>query len=180
MKTDFETLSQRLGVLDKERRNIILKLKNTPNYALQHLKQVLGGFMSDNSTKWYSRTNEKNEMSYFKLVSFEIIPTTTTVKKGYIKTKISAPIDIKNNSVLTKIKLNWEFYNYGSVIKDVKIEEINISIFNDIEPQILNGRKPVVKFNEKKLVAAALLEKKKTLEDELKKVKCEIALIDIK
>lgn len=181
MKTEFETLSKKLGALDKERRVILSKLKSTPEYAIQHLKQVLNGFLTENSTKWYSRANEKGEMAYFKLLSFEIIPTTTTIKKGYIKTKISATIDVKkHNSVLTKVKLKWEFYNYGAVVKQTNEEEINISIFNDVGPQILGGRKPVVKFNEKKLVAAALLEKKKSLEDELKKIKNEIASIDIR
>jgi len=178
MKTSYEALSKQLGALDKERRAVLTKLKQTPEYALQHLKQVMTGLVTAGLKRWYTRTNDKGQTAYFNLVGFEILPTTTAAKINYRKTKVVAAVDVTpNNSVLTKIRLKWKLYDYGAVMTSEFNEEITISIFNEIEPQVLNGRKEAVKFDEKTLIKASLAEKKKVLEDQLKKIKNEIALI---
>jgi len=161
-KTSFETLSQRLGVLDRERKAVILDLKKTPEYASKHLSQVLNSFKADNASKWFVRTNAKGESSYFKLVEFELMGKAT---------------ETKHHSTLTKVRTVWDVYTYGSLTKGKSIEEFNVSIFNDLEAQILNGRKLATDFNEKKLVKESLTEKKKQLEEELKKLKAEIACL---
>lgn len=176
MKTG-QSLTQRLAVLDKERQAVILEIKKTPAYALTHIKQVLNGFIDNNKAKWFARSNEKGETAYFKLVSFEILPTTTVVKEKFAKKRVAAEVETtKHGSVLAKIKTKWEKYPYGEIVKVNVNEEHNISIFNDIDGQILNGRK-LAEFNEKKLLKDSLDSKKKKLEEELKKVKADIAAI---
>lgn len=178
MAAKAETLSQQLGRLDKERRAVLNQLRQTPEYCIQYLKQALDSIVSDNVSRWYSRGNAKKETAYFKLLSYEILPTTTLKKVGYSKGEVPAKVRItKNKAVLAKVKLTWKFMGYNATELVDQTEEINISVFNDLVPQILNGRVLAKKFDEKAVVRATLNAKKKELEAQLQKIKDEIATV---
>lgn len=180
MKHSFENLSKRLGALDKERREILDLLKKSPENCMRLLKQLLDGFVATNSKSWFSRENDKGQSSYFQLVSYEITPTTNrSIRSGkqLASTPATSLTKTKHNSMLAKVKLIWTVYAYDATKKLEQTEFIDISIFNDIEKQILNGRKRSTTFDEKSLVKAALKVKQKALEDQLKAVKGEIAAI---
>jgi hypothetical protein len=180
MQVKAQTLAQRLGQLDKERREVLNQLRKTPEYSIQYLKQALDSIISENSSRWYSRSNAKNENAYFKLVSYEIVPVTPTRRTSR---KLTAPVKqvtiniTKHKSVLTKVKLNWKYFGYNATSITDQSEEISISVFKDLVPQILNGRVLAKKFDEKSIVRATLTAKKNELEAQLKKVKDEIAAV---
>lgn len=161
-RTSFENLCKRLGDLDRERRTIIKQLKATPQYTVKYLRNQLDAFVKNG--QWFSRKNKKEELSYFKLVGFAFD------EKGITHS------DTKKRTML-HVELQWEYYDYNTPTKAKANEQIVISVFNDIESQILNGRVAAVDFNEKSLLKAQLTLRKKQLEDELKTIKGEIALI---
>ncbi len=173
------SLVKKLGELEKERRKILKELRQTPEYSLMYLKQMLDGFIAANVKNWYSKSNAKGALAYFKLISYEILPTTTlTTGPKYLRKSIPAKVDItKNKSVLIKLKLNWKLWDYNAIEITDHTEEINISLFNDLQTQILNGRILNTKFDEKYVIKATLTSKKKELEDQLKKIKDELATI---
>lgn len=179
-----QSLSQRLATLDKERKAILLEIKKSPQYVLQHLGQILNNFVAENTVKWFSRTNDKDQVSHYRLLSYELMPTTTEVKtpkfhlNKRLTEKVSSPVEItKNKSYIAKVKTKWEVYAYGAVTKTTVEEVHDISVFNDLDGQILNGRKQATKFDEKKMIKEGLNERKIMLEKELKKLKADIAAI---
>lgn len=183
-QSKFESLSKRLGAIDKERKQILQDLKSTPEFCIQYLNQLLNGIIEGGSKKWYSRTNDKKQQAYFQLESFEIIKENYPVARRRspmgrgAAVPPSAPVKFsQNKKVLVKVKLVWKLYNYGASLQTKSKEIIQVSIFNDIEPQVLNGRVLATTFDEKHFVKLALNEKKSHLENELKKIKAEIASI---
>jgi len=113
--------------------------------------------------KWFKRLNAKGEEAYFKLNAF-------TLNGG-------KPYQTDRGSVLIPIKLEWDFYDYNAIEKKTNVENTTISAFNEIEKQVLNGRLHAEKFNEKTIQKKVLNAKKKDLEDQLKKVKADLALV---
>jgi len=181
-----QSLTQKLATLDRERKAIILEIKKSPQYVLQHLGQILTSFVAENTTKWFSRSNDKNQVSHYRLISYELVPiekrqTTPNPYRGRLtrpEIESSSPLEVtKNKSYIAKVKTKWEVYAYGAVIKTTIEEVHDISVFNDLDGQILNGRKLATKFDEKKMIKEDLSERKRMLEEELKKVKADIASI---
>lgn len=158
---NFEQLSKRLVALDIERRAILKQMKSSPEYMISHVSDQLKSFISNKS--WFSRTNAKNEFAYFQLKSFAHIQ--------------KAPSKTKTGSQLIGFELVWDYYDYNSPIKKEAKERVIISVFNDIDAQVLNGRKLATNFNEKNLLREQLIQRKKQLEEELKTLRVEIGKI---
>ncbi len=146
----YQKLCKELGRVDAERRVILKKMKQTPEFVQKYVLDSLKYFVANNS--WFSRANAKTELAYFKLVGFRLVGEYS--------------ID-KNNTHIT-IDLEWDYYDYNSVTKKKATERIVISPFNDIDKQVLNGRKQASSFDEKKLLKAQLTEKRNELKKELK------------
>lgn len=161
-RTTYEKLCQRLGQLDKERRTIINQLKSTPELSIKYLRNQLDAFVKRG--QWFSRKNAKDEFSYFKLIKFKFD------EKGITQS------ETKKRTML-HVALEWEYYDYNTPTKAKAIEQVVISVFNDIETQVLNGRVAATGFDEKSLLKEQLTLRKKQLEEELKSIKGEIALI---
>jgi ATP/maltotriose-dependent transcriptional regulator MalT len=158
-KTTYEKLLKRLGALDKERREILKDLRNSPEFITKYVNDLLKEFIAQK--KWVVRKNAKGEESYFSLKTFVLND------KSLTKTD--------RGSVIINGTLTWENYDYNATEKRLATETIAISAFNEIENQILNGRTYAPKFNEKVIQKNVLTAKKKLLEEELKKVKTELA-----
>lgn len=159
----YEKLCKELGRVDTERRSILKRMKQTPEFVSKYLVDTLKTFITNNS--WFSRANAKNELSYFKLVGF-----------NFSGNKTLAEIT-KNGASIITIDLEWDYYNYNSVTKEKCVEHTHISVFKDIDNQILNGRKQASSFDEKKLLKAQLTEKKEKLKAELKALEAELKTI---
>jgi hypothetical protein len=160
----YEKLCKDLGRVDTERRAILKRLKQTPQFVSKYLNDTLTSFIKTQS--WFSRTNAKGELSYFKLVGFKF------------GGKPNAAEITKNGSTLISVDLEWEWYDYNSVSKQKCVEkDIQISVFNDVDKQVLNGRKEASSFDEKKLLKAQLTEKKEKLKAELKALELELKTI---
>ncbi len=162
-QSTYESLCQRLGKADAERRAVLKLMKQTPEFVSKYLQDSLKSFIA--SGQWFSRTNAKGELAYFKLVGYTF---------GGKETVASIT---KKGSTLISVNLEWDYYDYNAVSKKKATEQLTISVFNDIEGQILNGRKQASSFDEKKLLRAQLTEKKKKLEEELKTLKLELTKI---
>lgn len=161
-----ESLTQRLGKLDKERRAILKELKMSPEYGLKFLNDKLISFTSDNSAKWFSRAGEKSGVSYWKMISFKVTSDSKT-----------ATITRDKSSLLANVQVTWDVYYENTNVKTQLTETIKLAAYRDLEGQILNGRKLAANFDERKVVKAALNEKKKALEEQLKVVKEDLAKI---
>ncbi len=160
----YERLCKRLGELDKERRTILNDLRNSPEAILKYVSDNLTAFI--NSKVWFKRTTNEGDQ-YFQLQNFEL-------DKTVHRTSISTT---KHGSVVIPFLLTWECYLANSADKINKVEHASVSAFNDLETQILNGRKPAPEFDEKKVKKIQLTAKKKELEAELKKLKAELASV---
>jgi hypothetical protein len=55
--TRFEELSKKLGILDKERREIIKQLKSDPNYVITHLNYQLANIIRNKLEEELKRIN---------------------------------------------------------------------------------------------------------------------------
>jgi hypothetical protein len=152
-QSEYEKLSKELGRVDKERRAILEKIKKTPEYVLKHLQNLLIGFVTAN--QWLSNTNAKGEQAYYKLVGFNI---PKQAENGTVT---------KHGSNLIIVNLEWDHYPYGLALKEKKTERLEISVFNDIDKQIMNGRKPTT-VDEKKMLKAELTTQKEKLKAEIK------------
>jgi hypothetical protein len=159
-KTTYELLCKELGTLDKRRREILNDLKKSPEFIIKHVNDLLKEFVTKGH--WFSRKNEKNEFAYFRAT-------------GYVLNDKKLE-QTDRGSVLIAGTITWEVYDYNSTKKEM-VEPIRISAFNDIEPQILNGRAHAPKFSEKSIIKNILAAKKKDLEEQLKKLKLEMAAI---
>lgn len=154
-KSTYETLCKRLGELDKERREILKQLRNSPEFIIKLLNDKLVGITT--SPDWYIRKGTTQGDSYFKLIGFVILPKTLALTdKG---------------SALIDVKLTWEVYGHNSLDKTKVEESVKVSAFNEIDNQILNGRVLAPKFSEKTIQKNILTEQKKALEEQLKKIK---------
>lgn len=95
-------------------------MKQTPEFVSKYLADTLKSFITNNS--WFSRTNGKGELSYFKLV-------------GY---KFTSPNSIKVSETkgknLISVDLEWDYFDYNSPFKFKATENLLISVFNEIEP----------------------------------------------
>lgn len=174
-----ESLFKRLGELDKERRKVLNEISSSPEYATHFLKQALAVLLVEHKNKWYSRQNDKNQSSYFKIMSVEQVPLdkSTRLPRGTNK-KLGGDLTLsKSKKVLAKIKVQWVVWGYAAVELRTETEEIDISVFKDIVPQILNGRTLATKFDEKKVIKTTLDAKKKEIEAQLAKVNSEIAAL---
>lgn len=160
-KTTYEKLCQRLGELDKERREVLKALKNSPEFILKHVNDTLKVFATNG--QWFARKNAKGEHAYFRLTGFVLN-----------EKKVNST---DRGSVLIGGTLTWDYFDYQATERKQAVEQVQISAFNDIEPQILNGRFHVPQFSEKTIMKTVLTAKKKELEDQLKKVKAEIAAV---
>jgi hypothetical protein len=160
-ENNFNSLSKRLIALDIERRAILKQMKSSPEYMISHVTEQLKSFVNNKS--WFTRTNAKNELAYFQLKAFTLINKTTS------KTK--------TGSQLIGFELVWDYYDYNSPVKKEAKERVILSVFNDIEAQVLNGRKLAHNFDEKKLLKEQLVLRKKELEEQLKAIKEEIGKI---
>lgn len=156
----YQSLCKELGRVDAERRAILKRMRQTPEFVSKYLIDTLNTFIQTKS--WFSRTNIKGEHSYFKLVDFNFAGKEKITEKG------------KN---LINVNLIWDYYDYNSVTKQRAVEVVNISVFNDVEKQVLNGRKEANSFDEKKLLKAQLTEKKLKLKEELKALELELKSI---
>lgn len=160
-KSTYETLCKRLGELDKERREILKQLRNSPEFIIKFLNDKLVGFT--NSETWFVRKGTTQGDSYFKLVGFVINPKTLGLTdKG---------------SALVDVTLTWEVFANNSVEKQKITESVKVSAFNEIENQILNGRVLAPKFSEKVIQKNILTEQKKALEEQLKKIKSQLLAV---
>lgn len=159
--TEYEKLCKRLGELDKERREVLKALRDNPQYVLKIVNDKLNNFIKNG--QWYSRKNALNQESYFSLVSFTII------EKSIKKTE--------HGSIIIKVDLTWDYYDYISTEKKKAVEGVLISAFNEIDQQILNGRQLASKFSENVIKRNILTAQKKELEEKLKKIKEEIAKV---
>lgn len=160
-KSTYETLCQRLGALDKERREILNQLRNSPEFIVKLVNDKLIGFT--NNGHWFIRKGTTQGDTYFKLVAFVIIPKTLGITdKG---------------SALVDVKLTWEVYGHNNLEKTMMEESVKLSAFNEIDNQILNGRVLAPKFSEKVIKKNILTEQKKALEDQLKKIKDQLLTV---
>lgn len=162
--SQYERLTKRLGELDKERRTILNELRNSPEAVLKYVTDNLTAFI--NGKVWFKRNTADGDQ-YFRLKTFELDksvhrPASTTTKHG---------------SILFPLLLTWDAYLPNNPDLLPRVEHVQISGFNDVETQILNGRKPAPEFNEEKVKKIQLTAKKKELETELKKIKAELAVI---
>lgn len=158
----YQSLCKRLGELDKERRQILQQLKQTPELGMKYLQDMLTSFVNQNSVKWFYRKGEKEGYSYWKLIGFTITDKTPKVTH-------------RKKAILVNVDLEWEVYRESSNSKSKLSEQVKISAFNDVEGQVLNGRKEATASDAKKLIKLALTEKKNTLEEQLKALKAELA-----
>ena len=159
-KSTYETLCKRLGELDKERREILKQLRNSPEFIVKLLNDKLVEFTT--SPNWFIRKTEKGEQ-YFKLVGFVIVPKTLSLTdKG---------------SALVEVKLSWDLYDSNNLEKKKTEETVKISAFNEIDNQILNGRVVAPKSSEKMIQKNILTEQKKALEEQLKKIKSQLLAV---
>jgi hypothetical protein len=160
-KSTYETLCKRLGELDKERREILKQLRNSPEFIVKFLNDKLVGITT--SSNWYIRKGTTQGDTYFKLVGFVIHPKTLSLTdKG---------------SALVDVKLSWEVYSSTSLEKTKVDESVNVSAFNEIDNQILNGRVLAPKFSEKMIQKNILTEQKKALEEQLKNIKKQLLAV---
>jgi len=159
--SSFERLSKRLGEIDKERREILKQLKATPELGVKFLSDMLKSFINTNSTKWFLREGEKSGISYWRLQSFKI-------------TENKPAVTARTKALLVNVDLEWEVYAADGT-KIIKSEVIKMSAFNDVEGQILNGRRQASASDVKRVLKLALTEKKKKLEEDLKSLKEELA-----
>jgi len=160
-RTEYEKLCQRLGELDKERRVVLSALRKSPEFIVKYVNDTLTAFVTQQ--KWFKRLNAKGEESYFRLQKF-------TINGG-------KAWQSDRGSVLLPIKLEWDYYDYNAIEKKQNIENVSISAFNEIERQVLNGRLHAEGFNEKSIHKKVLTARKKELEEQLKKVKSDLALV---
>lgn len=160
-KSTYESHLKRLGELDKERRTILNAIRNAPEYVLKHVHDKLIGFIKNEN--WFVRKNGKNEEAYFHLLSY------TIDQKTLGKTD--------RGSVLVNVALEWEKYDYDNTEKKKITENVQISAFNEIDNQILNGRVHTPNFSEKVIQKNILTTKKKQLEDQLKLIKTQLASV---
>lgn len=155
----YAELCKRLGQLDHERRDIINQLHNSPEYIVKYVNDKLNTFVKNKN--WFTRLNNKNENTYFSLSSFGI--DDKSLKKTTKK------------SVLINVTLVWNVYD--ETIKKVITENITISAFNEIDNQILNGRQLAPNFSEKEVQKNILNQQKIQLEQQLKKIKSDLAAL---
>jgi hypothetical protein len=160
-KITYEALCKRLGEVDKERREILKALRNSPEYITKHVADTLKAFATNGN--WFARKNAKGEHAYFRLAGF-VLNDKKITQTG-------------RGSVLVSATLTWDYFDYQATEKKKSVDQIQISAFNEIEEQILNGRFHVPEFSEKKVMKTVLTAKKAELEDQLKKLKAEIAAI---
>jgi len=160
--TQFELLSKELGRVDKERREILNKMKQTPEFIAKYLKTLITSFIE--KKQWFSNANAKGELSFFKLIGFNLgVPAH------------SAAIT-KHGSALISVELIWEHLPAGSYVREKKTETVIISVFNDLDKQILNGKKIAI-VDEKKLLRTQLMEKKAQLKEQIKSLELELKSI---
>jgi predicted transcriptional regulator len=163
-ETIYQNLCKELGRIDAERRAILKRLKQTPEFVSKYLADTLNAFIVKKS--WFARSNAKGEQAYFKLVGYKFTGNGEAIKLSDVKAKNLISVD-----------LEWDFYDYNTVSKKKSVEHVFISVFNDIEKQILNGRKEANSFDEKKLLKAQLTEKKEKLKAELKELEAALKTI---
>jgi hypothetical protein len=163
-ETAYQNLCKELGRVDTERRAILKKMKQTPEFVSKYLSDTLNAFIVNKS--WFTRSNAKGEQAYYKLVGYKLTGNGEAIKVTEHKAKNLISVD-----------LEWDYYGYNSVTKVKAMENVFISVFNDVEKQILNGRKEASSFDEKKLLKAQLTEKKEKLKAELKALEAELKTI---
>lgn len=156
--SEYGKLCQRLGALDKERREILRQLRNSPEYIIKIVYDKLRDFTANNY--WFIRKATAQGDSYFRLIDFDIVSKSFALTDG--------------GSAILEVKLNWDVYNHNNLDKIKVSESIKISAFNEIDNQILNGRVHAPKFSEKVIQKNILTEQKKQLEEQLKKVKSQL------
>lgn len=160
-KSTYDQLNKRLGALDKERRDILRQLRNSPEHIIKLVNDKLKSFIEGN--KWFLRKGDVQGDSYFNLVGFVILAKSIALTdKG---------------SALLSVTLTWNYYNAMSVEKKSTTETVQISAFNEIDNQILNGRVLAPKFSEKVVQKNILTEQKKNLEEQLKKIKNQLLAV---
>lgn len=157
----YQKLSKRLGELDAERRKIIQTLKIQPELGIKYLQDILKSFVSSNTDKWFYRETSKGS-SYWRLIEYSVKENSTFISE-------------RKKSIIVDIKITWDVYDSETNIMTKQTDEQKISVFNDLEGQILNGRKPVSAVEVKKIVKIALTERKKSLETQLRSLKTELA-----
>lgn len=160
-KSTYETLCQRLGALDKERREILNQLRNSPEFIIKILNDKLIGFTKN--ANWFIRKGTTQGDSYFKLVGFIINNKSLNLTD--------------RGSALVEVRLTWEVYSHNSLEKTKIEESVKVSAFNEIDNQILNGRVLAPKFSEKVIQKNILTEQKKALEEQLKKIKNQLLAV---
>lgn len=162
--SQYERLSKRLGELDRERRTILNELRNSPEAVFKYVTDNLTAFI--NNKVWFKRNTAEGDQ-YFRLKMFEL---DKTVHRPPVTTT-------KHGSILFPLLITWDSYLPSNPEQIQRVEHVQISGFNDVETQILNGRKPAPEFDEEKVKKLQLTAKKKELETELKRIKAELATI---
>lgn len=154
-----EKLRQRLGALDNERRLLMETLRNHPENITIFTRQTLEQMI--NSKYWFQKETTKGKV-YAQLTAVE-------VDKPLTKVKNSTTVAAHRRPIVTA-KLTWNQVSEENPATVSITSKIIISVFSEIEPQILNGFKRT-ELTDKSVMTAILDLKEKALLEQIRLIK---------